>query len=437
MADSFVSRDVPTSRGLKRSRLIDASPFYYGWFVALASMVGMGMTIPGQTAGISLFIDGIIEDLEISRSAVSSAYMVATLLGASVLSYIGRWIDRIGPRRAVAAIAVVFALGCAWMGLVRGLVSLFVGFVMLRSMGQGALSLVSLHAVNIWFVRHRGTAVGMMGVGLALSMAILPPLIERGLDVFTWREMFLILALMVLVVVLSVCFVLFREKPEHFGITPAGADAAHDGRELSLTLSAARRTYAFWMLTLAGMAIACLGTGLMFHHFSILQSNGLGRSAAAAVFIPFGVLTAASNLTTGYLVDRIAPRALVAVMLVLFGGMLVLVPLVATPAAGWIYGCCFGIAQGMQGALMGSSYAHYFGRDHIGSIKGFASAAFVAASAAGPMIYALGADAFGSFLPVVVASGVVTLLLAAAVGILRESRLQQNLLQAVPAEAGA
>ena len=38
---------------LRRSRAIEASPVYYGWVVLAAATLGMAMTTPGQTTGVS------------------------------------------------------------------------------------------------------------------------------------------------------------------------------------------------------------------------------------------------------------------------------------------------------------------------------------------------------------------------------------------------
>ncbi len=108
------TRDTPQLT----SRLIDRSPIHYGWVVLGASTVGMAMTIPGQTVGVSVFLDAIIADLGLSRSVVSGAYTVGTLAASLALPFVGRQIDRVGPRRAVVIIATLFALACAFMGLV-------------------------------------------------------------------------------------------------------------------------------------------------------------------------------------------------------------------------------------------------------------------------------------------------------------------------------
>ena len=53
-----------------RSRLVARTPFFYGWLVLLAGSFGLFMTTPGQTLGVSVFLDGIIADLALSRTTV-------------------------------------------------------------------------------------------------------------------------------------------------------------------------------------------------------------------------------------------------------------------------------------------------------------------------------------------------------------------------------
>lgn len=411
----------------KTSRLVSASPVYYGWVVVAAATVGMAMTMPGQTAGVSLFIDQIMADLGLTRSTVSLTYTIATILGAASLSQIGRWIDRFGPRRAVVAIAAGLAIACGVMSMASGLATLFFGFLLLRALGPGALSLVNLHAVNIWFVRKRGSAVGWMGIGVAAATAVYPLFVEHGLAGFSWRGSFLIVGMILFAVMVPLGWLLFREHPEKFGIVPDGQSASGDfGGEADVTLSEARRAPAFWLLTVSGVCVASLGTGLLFHHFSIMDANGLDRAAAAAVFVPLGLVTAGTNVFTGYLADRISPRILLGVMLSIFAVILSGVPFVGSSSQVWMYGSAFGLVQGMQGALMGSGYAYYFGRKHIGAIKGFAKTVFVGGTAGGPIIYALGLDLMGSYGPMLYVTAGFTASLALAALLISDRKLEPS-----------
>lgn len=402
----------------RRSRVIERSPLPYAWVVLASAVVTTMATVPGQTVGVSVFLDPILADLDVARSTVSLLYTVGTLAGSLALPFIGRFIDARGPRLAVGLIAGGFALACAFMAGVSGLAMLAVGFVLIRGLGQGALSLVSVHVVNLWFVRRRGLAVGLTGLGMAIATAIVPGPLAALIEAVGWRGAYAALAVAVAAIALPLGVTFFRGHPEAFGQRPDGhrAGVARDVapvRESNLTLAEARRTGAFWLITAGDVAVSAFGTGLVFHHFDILAQSGVERAAAAAVFVPLGLVTAAGNIGAGALLDRVAPRFVLVATLAFLAGALVL--------AGWlppgtllVYGTLIGLAQGMKSAISGSIFAAYFGRRHIGAIKGFATTISVAGTAIGPLAFAVGRDLSGSYLPVLLATAAVPAALAAA-----------------------
>ena len=394
------------------SALVERSPVYYGWVVLGISTLGMAATLPGQTAGVSLFIDAFIEDLGLSRSAVSWFYTVATVLGSLALPLMGRLVDRYGPRRMAVVVIALFAASCAGMRWVSGWIGVFVGFVCLRGFGQGALGLINNHAVNLWFERRRGLAVGVLGLGMAGATALFPPLMEMGLQTYGWQTTYLIMGGILAVTMLPLGALLYRDAPERYGLSPDEAaptaeddPAADPNSSATATVRGVRpevayRTWTFWLFTVAGVCTAGFGTGLLFHHFSILEEVGVARGLAAQFFVPLGVVTAMFNVGTGWLVDRYPPRLLLGLQLGLFGAMMGLLPMVDTTAEVWMYGGVFGVSQGMQQALLGSAYAYYFGRAHHGTIRGLANTVFIGGTAIGPAVLALGPDFLGGFAPI-------------------------------------
>ena len=116
------------------------------------------MTLPGQTNGVSLFFDPIAADLRLTRPQVALAYTIGTLAGTLPAPLVGRWIDRRGPRLAGGVIAIGMALACVVMALTWSTLTLAIGFAALRGAAVGALSLVSQHVINLWFVSRRGMA---------------------------------------------------------------------------------------------------------------------------------------------------------------------------------------------------------------------------------------------------------------------------------------
>src|SRR6267154_4411971 len=113
-------------------QLIKATPVHYGWVILAAGTFGSFMTLPGQTAGVSVFFDPITTDLHISRTSASIAYAAGTLAGILPAPVIGRWIDRRGPRLTATIIAASLALDCAYMAFVQSAIMLLLGFALLR-----------------------------------------------------------------------------------------------------------------------------------------------------------------------------------------------------------------------------------------------------------------------------------------------------------------
>ncbi|MEX2502155.1 MAG: hypothetical protein WD336_07250, partial [Trueperaceae bacterium] len=67
------------------------------------------------------------------------------------------------------------------------------------------------------------------------------------------------------------------------------------------------------------------------------------------------------------------------------------------PQAVWLYGAFLGLSQGMKNSVSGSIYATYFGRMHLGSVKGFATTLTTAGTAIGPLLFSVGYDLTGSY----------------------------------------
>ena len=54
-------------------------PFFYGWVILAAGTIGVLMSIPGQTMGVSVFTENLLGELQINRNNLSLAYLFGTL----------------------------------------------------------------------------------------------------------------------------------------------------------------------------------------------------------------------------------------------------------------------------------------------------------------------------------------------------------------------
>lgn len=408
------------SPNIRSSRLISAIPIYYGWVIVVVGAIGLVLTSPGQTYAVSVFIDHIINDLGLSRSVVSTLYTVGTLTAGFAMPFVGRKIDKRGPRYVMTAVVIAFGLVCIYMGFISNALMVGIGFIGLRLLGQGSLSMVSRYIVNQWWVRRRGMVMGIAGVSTALlGSGGFPNLINSLIPQFGWRTTYMLLGVMIWVVMIPISLIFVRSRPEDYGLQPDGDAPVSDDdpngtalKEDNWTLSEALHSPVFWLIAACLAAPSMLNTGLTFHIFSIFQDSGLDATIAAAVFIPMASSGALFRLIGGYLIDRIPARFLFSFSLILNALILIMAPSLPSVTVALLFGVIMGASGGIEQACSGVIWAKYFGRLHLGSITGVVSSILVASSALGPMPMGVARDLMGSYSTVLTVFALIPLTLA-------------------------
>ena len=117
--------------------------FHPGWVILGMSAVIVFMSAPGQSYSVAAFIDPMLTELGMLRTQFSLAYLVATVLGGLTLPMMGRMLDSVGARKMLPVVALLLAMACLWMGSIHHVAALYLGFAMIRCLGQGTLTLIS------------------------------------------------------------------------------------------------------------------------------------------------------------------------------------------------------------------------------------------------------------------------------------------------------
>ncbi len=392
-------------------------PFFYGWAVLVAGAVGVVMSIPGQTMGVSVFTDRLIESLNISRLNLSLAYMIGTLGSSMILSAAGRQYDRFGARITAFAASVFMGLVLLYMssletisrvvsgltGIPFTLVSFLLiipGFFALRFFGQGVLTMVSRNMVMKWFNRKRGLAAALMGVITSFGFAYAPKPFNSLIILYGWEGAWRIIGITALFI--FPCFILFfyRDNPEICGLKPDGGSglSAEQGdsgsekvsEEFSYTLKEARKTAVFWISIFTVAFWALYNTAITFHIVSIFAIKGMASTIAVSIFLPYSVVSIASRFISGWISDRCRIKYIMLLhLLSSVAALLFLLALSKSPVTIWGFIIFLGIASGSWGVLNSITWIRLFGRKHLGEITGFAMGWIVAGSAVGPYLFSI------------------------------------------------
>ena len=385
--------------------LVRRSPIYYGWIVWGVATLGMIATSPGQSFTVSLFFNSFIHDFELSRTAVSSLYGLGTLIASLGLTWVGRQVDRIGNRTTTLIIIVLFVLALGYMSLVTGPLMLFFGFLMIRGLGQGSLSLVSSTAIAQWFNRRRGMVMSLTVVAFALFQYFYVPAVQTLVAENDWREVWRMLSVGVAIILLPLTLMFLYNRPEDFGLLPDGdsEDAVRESamlfKEDNWTLHDAMRTPIFWVFNFGRLLPASWGTGLIVHQVSIFAELGYDAegTTAAATFANFALVAAAVALGSGVLIDRFSAQIVMAIQLLALAVSIGVAMVMTTPVLLGLYVVSFAITMGIGGVFDGAVWTNLYGRKFQGTIRGFATTAMIFGSAIGPVIFGLSFDELGDY----------------------------------------
>ena len=369
---------------------------FYGWTVLTVAGLGIFASGPGQSHTFSVFVGPIGRDLGLSSAAIASAYGAATLLAAFCLPYMGKLVDRHGPRRMAIIVTVLLGLACMLFGAAAGLLTLALGFAALRFLGQGSLMMNCANLVAQWFSRKRGFAMGLMALGFAASMAVHPPLGQFLIAQFGWRWAWVILGLTTWLILLPPVLLLVVDKPEDKGLRPDGDAAPAAGTAApaidGLALREALRTSTFYLLVVGWFSMSMLITTLHFYQVSILTAQGVSAEIAARVFPVSALVLAVSMPLVGRLFDRVRTRYVFAAGLTILAAALLGVTLVSDLSSAIAYAALFGLNNAFSLTMFGYLMPRYFGRKHLGSLQGTGQLVAVIGASFGPLPVGLAFD---------------------------------------------
>lgn len=396
-------------------------PFFYGWIVLVVATIGVLVSAPGQTMGVSTFTDYLLESLKLSRDQLSTAYMFGTIASSFILTYAGKLYDKYGARWVGMGTSLLLAFVLLLLSQSDRIVLLFVSesnsnaytgvaiavlivfFFMLRFSGQGVLTMVSRNMLMKWFVAKRGLVNGISSVFVSLGFSIAPLTFDMLIQGTSWRQAWILMAVVIGVFFSLFVFLFYRDNPEDLGMVPDGEKHANKEHDVIIkpfkqfNLKEARQGITFWLFAIPLSVYALYITGFTFHLVSLFGEAGIPREKALAIFIPISFISVSLALVGGWISDRIKLKYLLYVFL--FGELLALYCMGNMNEGFYYYGFIIGngIVSGIFNVLMAVTWPRFYGRENLGKITGFVMSLIVFGSALGPIIFSVSLSQFGSY----------------------------------------
>lgn len=371
--------------------------FATGWKVLVTSLLGVACGASPLTFNVlGLLFDPLSNEFGWSRLQISAGVTIFGITAALLAPLYGAASDRFGVRPVTLVSVFLFGLTFGSFYVMPGSLWGYYGLWFLVGLvGIGSTPVTWSRAINLWFFRNRGLALGIMLLGTSLGAMLVPQLGKKILEAGNWRDVFLYLAALPLLVSLPLAVLFFREPRAEE--RPAEV-AALGGNQTGIALSQAVRGGRFWLIFASIFLIATAYGGAHIHMIPIIMDHGFGMNEATSVMTIVGVGILAGRIATGFLLDRfLAGRVafpllcLPAAACFMLTGQSSTMPMLS--AAGFL----LGFAAGAESDLIAYLAGRYFGMGHYGKIYGMLYLPFGLASAISPMIYGAVRDATGSY----------------------------------------
>ena len=130
---------------------------------------------------------------------------------------------------------------------------------------------------------------------------------------------------------------------------------------------------------------------------SLFASKGLDAGLAAVALTVMAIAVLAGIFIAGILTDKIPNRYVLASAQAIMAMGMLWTFLISEPWEALVYSGIMGVAGGLFITISAVIWPNYFGRKHLGSIRGVATTSSVAFAALGPMPFGLLFDLTGSY----------------------------------------
>ena len=384
---------------LDRERTVAGSGFNR-WLVPPAALA-VHLSI-GQVYAFSVFNAPLEERFGATATDITIIFSIAIVMLGLSAAFGGTWVERNGPRKAMALSATCWSLGflIAALGIAGGQLWLvYLGYGFLGGIGLGIGYISPVSTLIKWFPDRPGLATGLAIMGFGGGALVASPLSNRLLGLYADEPqdalvpVFLTLGATYAVLMLLGAYVVRVPaagwKPQ--GWTPPATTAAPSMRTTSnVSAKNAIRTPQFWLLWTVLFCNVTAGIGILAQASPMIQDffGSVGPAEAAGYVGLLSLANMAGRLVWSSTSDVIGRKntyvmylgvgAALYLLVALFGTLSLPLFVLLTVVILSFYGGGF--------ATVPAYLKDMFGGYQVGAIHGRLLTAWSAAGIAGPII---------------------------------------------------
>jgi len=369
------------------------------WLIA-ASAVGIHISI-GSVYAYSVMTNPVKDVFEVEGSVIKWAFKIAILLLGLSAAFLGRWVEKVGPKISGTTAGIFYGVGILGSGLAVQIESLWLFYLCYGVIGGIGLGLGYITPVSTlvkWFPDRRGLATGMAIMGFGFAALIFGPVMAKLFETVGVSNAFYILGVIYMVLILSSAR--YIERPPA-GYVPEGFNA-EEGKTIKEDISnvtaneslKSPRFYYIWIMMFIN--IAC-GIAIISAASPMMQEKLDYTPMQAAAIVGFiGVFNGLGRITWSTLSDYLG-RANTFIIFFAFQILaFYFLPKIGVESVFLIILFTVITMYGGGFATLPAFLGDLFGTKQLGAIHGMVLAAWGLAGVVGPTIYDMVKEQTGS-----------------------------------------
>jgi MFS family permease len=373
----------------------------YGHIITAAcfSIQAVGV---GTYISYGVFFNPLMDAFDWPRAAISGASSAAFFITGLFGMMVGRFNDRVGPRRLMSFAAVFLGLGFALMSQVSTLRQLYLVFGLVFGIGLSAVDVIALSTIARWFAGNRGKMTGIVKVGTGAGQFFIPILASLFIAAFGYQIAFIILGFGAFALLMTIAQFLYRDPDIYDAcqtvgnvpVAPLSGTVIRPVQSAGIDYSLALKSPKLWLLCLSNLLLVFCLMSIMLHIVPYTRDMGIPPHLAAGVLAAIGAVSMAGRFAGGLLIDRTGSKRIMILSFILLLAALFWLNRADTLWELYTFAAIYGIAHGGFFTAISPIVAELFGIRSHGGLFGIVVCFGTTGGALGPFVTGVLFDRF-------------------------------------------
>ncbi len=355
---------------------------FYGWYILIASFFILFFN-SGARFAIGIMFKPMISEFGWNRGTISFAFFLNMTLYAIFLSVVGRFYDRYGPKWVIIISTFLLTIGYVGIAFINTIWQFLFFYGIISAIGLGGTSVPIFAALTSkWFEKSRGLAISLALSGGCLGQFALVPLFNVFVLGYGWRASYILIALIILIVNVSLALLVIKGDPDDLGLKPFGSaienqiddqkDQAPSGLPTrDLGLREAMHTRSFWLYLIVMFICGSGDFMITTHLIPFVTDHGISAITAANMLAWFGLMAMFGIMIAGPTSDIIGNKVPISLTFLIRVLLFLLILKYQDNVSFYIFSLGFGFTFLITAPLTPTLVGRLYGLSHVGILSGF------------------------------------------------------------------